>query len=173
MNDRLRESLDAELAKLPRDIAPPRNLWPGVRARLHRRQRLLRPMPFAAAAGITGACLASALTWAILHDRPQLPAPQPVARGGTSVAGAASFDEPRTPKYVAARDNLEATFRERLALLDPKSRSASRSSAARMRTSARRSPATLRARCSSNFGRVPGTTNSTCMTTSYGQLNPR
>jgi hypothetical protein len=122
MNDRLRESLDAELAKLPRDIAPPRNLWPGVRARLHRRQRLLRPMPFAAAAGITGACLASALTWAILHGRPQLPAPQPVARGGTSVAGAASFDEPRTPKYVAARDNLEANFRERLALLDPATR---------------------------------------------------
>jgi hypothetical protein len=123
MNDPLRKLLDAELANLPRDIEPPRNLWPGIRARLQERPRRARPVAFAAAAGIAGACVASALTWAILHGRPQLPAPQPVARAGASaVVGAASFDEPRNPNYVAARDNLEANFRERLALLDPATR---------------------------------------------------
>jgi hypothetical protein len=119
MNDSLRKSLDAELANLPRDIAPTRNLWPGIRARLHERTRRTRPMAFAAAAGIAGACLASALTWAILHGRLQ----SPVTRAGTTVvAEAPSFDEPRNPRYVAARDNLEANFRERLALLDPATR---------------------------------------------------
>jgi hypothetical protein len=121
MNDPLRKSLDAQLANLPRDIAPPRNLWPGIRARLHERPRRLRPAVFAAAAGIAGACVASALTWAILHERPQLTAPQPMARAGTA-AGAASFEEPRSPGYVAARDDLEANFRERLTLLDPATR---------------------------------------------------
>jgi hypothetical protein len=119
MNDPLRKSLDAELASLPRDVAPPRNLWPGIRARLPERPRRTRPMAFAAAAGIAGACLASALTWVILHGRLQ----SPVTRAGTTVAaGAPSFDEPRNPRYVAARDNLEANFRERLALLDPATR---------------------------------------------------
>jgi hypothetical protein len=123
MNDPLRKSLDAALANLPRDIAPPRNLWPGIHARLHGSTRRARPMAFAAAAGIAGACVASALTWAILHGRPQMPAPQPMVHAGASVAvSAASFDEPQNPGYVAARDNLEANFRERLALLDPATR---------------------------------------------------
>jgi hypothetical protein len=119
MNDPLRKSLDAALANLARDIAPPRNLWPGIRARLHERPRRTRPMAFAAAAGIAGACLASALTWVILHGRPQ----SSVTRAEAAIAAAApSFDEPRNPRYVAARDNLEANFRERLALLDPATR---------------------------------------------------
>jgi hypothetical protein len=123
MRDRLRNSLDAELANLPRDIAPPRNLWPGIRARLHERPRRTRPMAFAVAAGLAGACVASALTWAILHGHPQLTAPQPLAHAEASAAvSPASFDEPRNPSYVAARDNLEANFRQRLALLDPATR---------------------------------------------------
>ena len=123
MNDPLRPSLDAELANLPRDIVPPRNLWPGVRARLQERPRRARAMGFAAAAGIVGACVASGLTWAILHGRPGSPMAPPAVRAAANVAvGAASFDEPRNPSYVAARDNLEANFRERLALLDPATR---------------------------------------------------
>jgi hypothetical protein len=122
MNDPLRKSLDAQLANLPRDIAPPRNLWPGIRVRLHQRPRRVRPAVFAAAAGIAGACVASALTWAILQGRPQLQAPQPAALGAGAQVSATSFDEPRNPGYVAARDNLEANFRERLTLLDPATR---------------------------------------------------
>ena len=116
MKDRLQESLDEQLANLPRDITPAANLWPGISARLSYRPRRARPMLWAAAAGIAGACLASALTWAVLHGRPESPAAPPQA------FRAPSFDEPRNPSYVAARDDLELNFRERLALLDPATR---------------------------------------------------
>jgi hypothetical protein len=115
MNDPLQKSLDEQLAELPRDVAPPRDLWPGIAGRLGRRPRPARPLVFAAAAGIVGACVASALTWAVLHGRPGSPATQLAVRSPT-------FDEPRNPNYVAARDSLEASFRERLALLDPATR---------------------------------------------------
>jgi hypothetical protein len=59
--------------------------------------------------------VASALTWAVLHE------PSPGA-GGRRAAQAAVFDEPRNPSYVAARAELEVSFRERLALLDPATR---------------------------------------------------
>jgi hypothetical protein len=115
MKDPLQASLDAQLANLPRDIPPPRNLWPGIAVRVRRAPRRARPLVFAAAAAVVGACLASALTWAVLHGRPESPATQLAAQ-------APSFDESRNPRYVAARDSLEVSFRERLALLDPATR---------------------------------------------------
>jgi hypothetical protein len=115
MKDPLHASLDAQLANLARDIPPPRNLWPGIAGRLHRSPRRARPLLLAAAAAVVGACVASALTWAVLHGRPASPALQLAAQ-------APSFDESRNPRYVAARDSLEVSFRERLALLDPATR---------------------------------------------------
>jgi hypothetical protein len=115
MKDRLHKSLDEQLANLPRDIPPAANLWPGISARLSYRPRRARPMLLAMAAGLAGAIMASALTWAVLHGRPESPAAQ-------LAAGAPAFDEPRNANYVAARDNLELNFRERLALLDPATR---------------------------------------------------
>jgi hypothetical protein len=114
MNDRMQKSLDELLADLPRGI-PHANLWPGISARLSYRPRRARPMVWAAAAGVVGACLASALTWAVLHGRPESPAAPPAMH-------APGFDEPRNASYVAARADLELNFRERLALLDPATR---------------------------------------------------
>lgn len=115
MKDHLQKSLDEQLAGLSRDLPPPRDLWPGIAVRLHRSARRARPTVFAAAAGVAGACVASALTWAVLHGRPASPAAQLAMRAPT-------FEEPRNPSYVAARDSLELNFRERLALLDPATR---------------------------------------------------
>jgi len=115
MNDPLHKSLDELLAGLPRNISPRRNLWPGIARRLRGSQRRARPVVFGLAAGLAGACVASALTWAVLHERPASPAPQLAVR-------APNFDEPRNPRYIAARDTLEANFRERLVLLDPATR---------------------------------------------------
>ena len=119
MNDPMQKSLDERLADLARDIPPPRNLWPGIAGRVRGRPGSARgrPVMFAAAAAVAGACLASALTWAVLHGRQASPAPQLAA------AHAPTFDEPRNPRYVAARDSLELNFRERLKLLDPATRS--------------------------------------------------
>jgi hypothetical protein len=116
MNDTAHKSLDEQLDGLARDIPPPRNLWPGIAGRLRGSPRRARPMAFAAAAAVAGACLASALTWAVLHGRQTVSAPQ------TAAAQAPSFDEPRNPRYVAARDSLEVNFRDRLKLLDPATR---------------------------------------------------
>jgi hypothetical protein len=116
MKDLSQKSLDELLAELPRDIVPPRHLWRGISGRLNATPRRTRPLAYALAAGVACACVASALTWAVLHGRPAAPAPTLVA------ARAANFDESRNPRYIAARDDLEIDFRERLKLLDPATR---------------------------------------------------
>jgi hypothetical protein len=109
------KSLDEMLAQLPREVAPPRNLWRGIRRRMDHAPRRGRPMVYAAAAGLVGACVASALTWVMLHGHGAAPAPQTAAR-------MQNFDGPMSASYVAARDDLETNFRQRLALLDPTTR---------------------------------------------------
>jgi len=128
MKDHSQDSLDRQLAALPRDIAPARDLWTGIARSIEggsargaaRSPRRARPMVYAAAAAVTGACLASALTWAVLHGRPGS-APPPAAVPVVA-ARAPSYDDVQTARYIAARDSLEHTFRERLAQLDPATR---------------------------------------------------
>jgi hypothetical protein len=115
MNETWQKSLDERLANLPLDVAPSRDLWRGIAGRVRRAPRRAHPLLFAAAAGLASACVASALTWAVLHERVASPA-APVA------ARASNFDEPSNPRYLAARDSLEVSFRERLRLLDPATR---------------------------------------------------
>jgi len=115
MNDRQQESLDRLIANLPREIAPPGNLWPRIAARLPRRTRRAPPMALAATIALAAAGLASFFTWAVLESRT---VPRVVQTG----AATSSFEEPRDPKYVLARDAVEKTFRERLGLLEPATR---------------------------------------------------
>jgi hypothetical protein len=117
MKDAAQESLDFELAKLSRELAPPDNLWPAVVREIARPPRRVRPLAFASAAAIASACVATALTWAVLHGRGAHTAIAPVAAART-----VSFDEPRDAGYLVARASLQQTFRERLALLDPGTR---------------------------------------------------
>jgi hypothetical protein len=57
-----------------------------------------------------------ALLWAVLRERP---AERSDSATNTQTLG---FDEPRDPAYLAARVELEKSFRERLAVLDPQTR---------------------------------------------------
>jgi len=123
MNDRQQDSLDRLIANLPRDIVPPGNLWPRVAARLSSRPRHSPPMALAAAIALAAAGLASLFTWAVLQ-RPSVP------RVIQTVAATTSFDEPKDPKYLLARDTVEKTFRDRLALLEPATRAKIESSLA-------------------------------------------
>ena len=117
------KSLDDEIAALRLDIQPPRNLWPGIAGRLHRSSSRTRPMALAAAAALAGACVAGTISWAVLQGRAARPPAQASVRAAAQAAArTADFDEPSTPRYVAARDSLEVSFRERLALLDPATR---------------------------------------------------
>ena len=115
MNDRQQESLDRMIGNLPKDIVPPGNLWPGIAARLSSRTRRAPPMALAAAIALAAAGLASFFTWAVLESRS-------VPRVIQTVAASNSFEEPRDPKYVLAREAVEKTFRERLGLLEPATR---------------------------------------------------
>jgi hypothetical protein len=115
MNDHQHDRLDRLIANLPKDIVPPGNLWPGVAAQLKPKpRRAAPPMALAAAVAMAAAGLASFFTWAVLESRS-------VPRVIQAVA-APSFEEPRDPKYVLARESVEKTFRERLALLEPATR---------------------------------------------------
>jgi len=109
------DPLDRLIGNLPKEVAPPGNLWPRVAARLSRRPRQATPMALAAAIAVAAAGLASLFTWAVLEGRS-------VPRVIQTVAVTTSFEEPRDPKYVLARDAVEKTFRERLALLEPATR---------------------------------------------------
>ena len=107
--------LDSRLAELARDIPPPRDLWPGIRAAIGSEQPAARrwPMPLALAAGLGVAVTAGLLGWHLARQQPLL------AAGSLATAG---FAEPASAQYVSMRAALEHTYRERLALLAPATR---------------------------------------------------
>jgi hypothetical protein len=115
MNDRQQDSLDRLIANLPKDVTPPRNLWPGIVERLVRAPRRAPPLALAAGIVVAAACLASLLTWAVLQGRS-------VPRLIQTEVVSSSFEEPTDAKYVLARDMMQKTYRERLALLEPATR---------------------------------------------------
>jgi hypothetical protein len=115
MKDPTRESLDARLAKLQRDIVPPRYLWPSIEREIERQPLRTPQMVFAAAAAVAALMVAGAIVWAVLHSRTGTTGP-----GAPSIA--MSLDEPHDPGYLAARAGLVDTFRQRLAMLDAPTR---------------------------------------------------
>lgn len=125
MNDRSPHSLDDLLTQLPKDVMPARNLWPGVAARL-RAPRNYPPMALAAGILLAAACLVSLFTWSVLQG-PTAPRVVP------TLAVRSSFEEPKDPKYVKARDMVQKSFEERLAQLDPATRAKIESSLAVIR----------------------------------------
>jgi hypothetical protein len=115
MNERDYEPLDRLIANLPKEVMPPASLWPRIAVRLQGARHHRPPMALAAAIALAAACLASLFTWAVMQG-PHVP------RVIQSVAARGSFEESRDPKYVLARDMVEKSFHERLALLEPATR---------------------------------------------------
>lgn len=109
-------NLDRLLDELPREAAPARDLWPGIaRAIGGKPAQRRRPWFMAVASAAAAACLATLFTWAFMQ-RNSVPPLIQVA------AGQGAFDEPHDPKFVLARNSLEKTYTERLALLKPETR---------------------------------------------------
>jgi hypothetical protein len=122
MNDP-KPSLDELLARMPRDIPPSRNLWTDISADIERGPR--RIGMWAMAASVAAICLTGGVTLAIIHGMATRSpdADTQIARTPVRVPERGpNFDEPRNPAYQAARAELESSFKERLAILDPKTR---------------------------------------------------
>ena len=105
MSDTSDSQLDAALARLGRDIAPAKDLWPGIEAQASA-QRFQRRRPWQLAAGIAAVGLAAAFAWHLWQG------PTPM------LAGPALQDEP----YLRADVQLEQTYRAQLEQLAPDTR---------------------------------------------------
>lgn len=112
-------SLDELLARMPRDIPPSRNLWTDIALDIERRPR--RIGLWAMAASLAAICLTGGLTLAVIHGMAAR-APNPATQIVRTSDRPPNFDEPRNPAYQAARAELESSFKERMALLDPATR---------------------------------------------------
>ena len=111
------ESLDQQLAALPRSVEPPRDLWPAIAGATGPQPRARWPLSLAASVAV--AALSAVLTWSLMRDRTAAPAAQVAAlRPVTAV----SFAAPDQLHYLKARESVEQLFRERLQLLRPDSR---------------------------------------------------
>jgi len=124
-----RDELLAQASRLPEEIAPTRDLWPAIAARLSE-QTPATPRrfswPLALAAGFLVASISALLTWGLMHE------PGPVA-GETTLAGRATSQPALMPvRYgpnsaigeaqLKARDELLVQFRRRLEELPPETR---------------------------------------------------
>jgi hypothetical protein len=119
--------LDARLAALPRELAPARDLWPGVAASIAadriRPAAPWRRWPLALAAGVAIAVAAGLIGWRVGREAaPALTTVLP-ADAGSEALRQASFAVPQGGDYLATRADLEGTYRERLELLAPATRS--------------------------------------------------
>jgi hypothetical protein len=118
------DTLIAKAGELPKDVAPARDLWPGIEARLGEEARLPAPRAFgwpsALAAGFLVAAVSALLTWSLLRE------PAPVADTMAGSAAPAQFvpvnygpNSGIGAAQLAARDELLPEFRHRFAELAP------------------------------------------------------
>ncbi len=124
-----KDPLLAQASGLPQEIAPARDLWPGIETRLAAPSRAMPRRirwPLALAAGFLVASISALLTWGLLRDPgpnagetmlAQNPATQPallpVRYGPNSALGAVQ---------LKARDDLLRQFRKQFAALPPETR---------------------------------------------------
>ncbi|MFZ2508660.1 MAG: hypothetical protein WAW79_09355 [Steroidobacteraceae bacterium] len=124
-----KDPLLAQASSLPTEIAPPRDLWPAISARIaeHARAAPRRfSWPLALAAGFLIASVSALLTWGLMRDPGPAPgenrlagatvieaAPMPVNYGPNSALGASQ---------LKSRDELLVLFRQRLEQLPPQTR---------------------------------------------------
>lgn len=127
------DPLVARAAELPKEIEPPRDLWPAIAARIAadpaQAPRGLPRWPMALAAGVAIAAVSALLTWGVLRTPGTAPEPagSPVIarseRAPTPIVSVRYGAHSRlSESELAARDALFAEFRERLDALRPQTR---------------------------------------------------
>jgi hypothetical protein len=123
------DRLIAKARELPKDLAPARDLWPGIAVRLGKEERRapvhVFGWPMALAAGVAVAAVSALLTWGLLRE------PDPTAGGDTPAMTESALlpvnygpNSALGAQQLAARDALLAEFRVRFAQLAPATREA-------------------------------------------------
>lgn len=120
------DPLLARALELPKDVAPPRDLWPGIAARIAERAAQHRTRAFGwpavLAAAVVVASVSALLTWSLVREG----APPPVATAPADDAMLTPVNygtrSGLTAAELAARDELYAKFQERFAGLRPETR---------------------------------------------------
>lgn len=124
-----KDQLLAQASRLPRDVAPPHDVWPAIAARLSDQSRATPRRfnwPMALAAGFLVASVSALLTWGLMRE------PSPVS-GETMLAGVTASQPVLVPvrygpnsalgeSHLEARDELLVQFRRRLDELPPGTR---------------------------------------------------
>jgi hypothetical protein len=143
--------LDARLGELPLEVAPGRDLWPGIAARIEERAQSAASTtrranwPWQAAAAVVLVAGSSLLTASLLDRNVlmQQSAVQPVpanagAASGAAVALPAAFGPAGQldPEYVATRRQLTQVLDQRIAALPPSARAKLEFNLAEMRRAA-------------------------------------
>jgi hypothetical protein len=127
-----RDPLDEALASLPEDVAPERNLWPGIRAEIEKTPIAAPASPlqanwFRLAAAVLLVLATSFVTYYVTRQSMQQPVAQtPEAVPSPQVTGQpAGFNfgaERLGASYINARAELDKRFQERIASLPPATR---------------------------------------------------
>jgi hypothetical protein len=125
------DPLLAKAAELPKEVEPPRDLWPGIAARLGEAPRRAEPRgsrwPMALAAGFLVASVSALLTWSLVRAPDPATQPQPVAtnyQAADIVPVSYGPNSGLTAQELVARDELVAQFREKFTTLRPETRDA-------------------------------------------------
>jgi hypothetical protein len=132
MNPHRFNSLEEALESVPRELQPTCDLWPAIARSLHqtagpsaalapgvRRQQ----WPMALAASLSVLALVGALCWSVVQQRTQVELTAQRAAASGPGYTLVSLESPQDAAYVATRAALEGTFRARLALLAPATKS--------------------------------------------------
>ncbi len=137
------DPLLAKAAELPKDIAPQRDLWPAIAARIAEAGNApAKPAfrwPLALAAAFLVASVSALLTWSLLRD-PQAAGPAVIAQappaGADIVPVRYGPNSGVSAAELAARDALLAQLREAFAPLRPETREAIQKNLAVMQAAA-------------------------------------
>lgn len=130
--NREQDPLLARAAELPKDVAPPRDLWPAIAARLaatpQRAGFRAWGWPGALAAGFVVASVSALLTWGLMREPDPALASNPAAGGASTVAAIMPVrygpNSTLGASELATRDELLVQFRQRLDGLSPQTRDA-------------------------------------------------
>ena len=144
------DPLLAKAAELAKDIAPARDLWPSIAARIVGEPQQARSRSFgwpaALAAGFLVASVSALLTWGLMRDSgPTMQKPVVIVENPYAAIVPVNYgaNSGLTVKEIVARDELLVRFREKFNELKPETRVAIQTNLAIIQTAANEIDAAL------------------------------